>query len=73
LCARSWKKLIVYHKSNGITTMKKHVDAKHNILIRAYVSEQTNYLLSESMDHELIKKITFRRPIINFGFFAISN
>ncbi len=53
--------------------MKKHVDVKHIILIRAYVSKQTNYPLNDSMDHELIKKITFIRPIANFEFFAISN
>jgi hypothetical protein len=53
--------------------MKKHVDVGQIILIRTYVSEQTNYPLNDSMDHELIKKINFIRPIANFGFFAISN
>jgi hypothetical protein len=28
-----WKGFIVYHKSNGITIMKKIIEIKHNILI----------------------------------------
>jgi len=51
--------------------MKKHVGVEHTILIRAYVLEQTNYPLNDSMDHELIKKITSIRLIVNFGFFTI--
>ncbi len=50
--------------------MKKHVDVEHTILIKTYVAKQTNYPLSDSMDHELIKKITF---INNCKFWVFCN
>jgi hypothetical protein len=36
---RCKKKLIAYHKSNGITTMKKHIEANHFALMKKLVED----------------------------------
>jgi hypothetical protein len=33
------KGLIFYYKTNGITSLKKHVDAKHNIIAKMFEKE----------------------------------
>ncbi len=33
MCTRCKKALIVYHKSNGIMTMKKHVEYDHDVYV----------------------------------------
>jgi hypothetical protein len=36
------KGLIAYHKFNGITTMKKHVNSSHFILLKHLLKDATN-------------------------------
>jgi hypothetical protein len=40
LHTKLWKGFIVYHKSNGITSMKKHVKLEHNTLIKMFCKKQ---------------------------------
>jgi hypothetical protein len=39
---KSWKALIAYHKSNGITIMKIHIEVEHNNLLNRHVEEKIN-------------------------------
>jgi hypothetical protein len=39
LCTRYHRSFIVYHKVNGILTMKKHVEQDHFVLFKKYVKE----------------------------------
>jgi len=38
--------LIVYHKSNGIIGMKKHVDIEHGALLKRYVEVNLHYSMN---------------------------
>jgi hypothetical protein len=42
LCTQLQKELITYHKSNGTTTMKRHVELEHSSLIKKFLEEQNN-------------------------------
>jgi hypothetical protein len=46
--------LIGYHKNNGITTMKKHVESKH--LLKILLEEATNLAPRSSLNGEPNKK-----------------
>jgi hypothetical protein len=48
--------LIVYHKNNGITTMKKHVEFNHSTLLKILLEEATNLAPRSSLDGEPNKK-----------------
>jgi hypothetical protein len=39
------KYFIVYHKSNGITTMKKHVEIEQKTFIKKFIKDQTNVVV----------------------------
>ncbi len=39
LCTKNQKGLIAYHKSNGITVMKIHIEVEHNNLLKRHVEE----------------------------------
>jgi hypothetical protein len=39
MCTRCKKRLITYHKNNGITSMKKHVEANHFALMKNLVED----------------------------------
>jgi hypothetical protein len=39
LCMKFHKSFIVYHKVNGILTMKNHVEQNHVVLFKRYVKE----------------------------------
>jgi hypothetical protein len=45
----------VYHKSNGIITMKKHVELEHNTIIKKFLKKKTNVVVVP-FSHELAKK-----------------
>jgi hypothetical protein len=50
------KGLIVYHKSNGITTMKKHLELEHNTLIKKFCQKQYDVTATISLSCEPAKK-----------------
>jgi hypothetical protein len=37
------KRTLAYHKSNGITTMKKHIEFEENTLLKKYVERINNH------------------------------
>ncbi len=49
------KGLISYYKTNGILTLKKHVDAKHNLLAKK-LDEEVNNVVRVEIEKQLIKK-----------------
>ncbi len=53
---RCRKGLITYHKTNGITTMEKHVDAYHFTLMRKLVEDLTIVLTEIPFDRQANKK-----------------
>jgi len=50
------KGLISYYKTNGITSLKKHVDAKHTIIVKLF-EEKINSLLKGKEEKQPAKKI----------------
>ncbi len=50
------KGLIAYHKSNGITTMKKHIELEHYVLLKKLLEDATNLALRFPLNHEPNKK-----------------
>jgi hypothetical protein len=69
LYTRLRKGFIVYHKSNGITTMKKHVELEHNTLIKKFCQKQFDMAAIISLSRELAKKHVHVTPSAIFGFF----
>ncbi len=65
------KGLIAYHKFNGITTMKKHVNFNHFILLKTLLEDATNIASRSPFNCEPIKKRACVRPIIISSFFSI--
>jgi hypothetical protein len=53
---RCKKGLIAYHKFNGITTMKKHVDFDHFILLKQFLEDVTSIISRSPFNHEPIKR-----------------
>jgi len=49
------KRIISYFKSNGITTLKKHVDVEHTLLTKKF-EEEVNSLVKSSLEKQLAKK-----------------
>jgi hypothetical protein len=49
------KGFISYFKSNGITTFKKHEDAKHTLLTKKF-KEEVNSLVKSGFEKQLTKK-----------------
>jgi len=65
-----WKKgFITYYKSNGITTMKKHVDFDRFALLKKLLENAQNFHLIMNP----IKESTYLFPFIIFEFFSITN
>jgi hypothetical protein len=48
------KSLVSYFKSNGITTLKKHVDANHKLIVKNFEEEANN--LKSPLERQLAKK-----------------
>ncbi len=67
------KRLIAYHKINGIITMKKHVDVDHFAFMRKLVEYLTIVLAKVPLDQQANKKKTHVSPSIIFGFFFIES
>jgi hypothetical protein len=53
---RCEKWLITYHKTNGITTMKKHVDDDHFTLMRKLIEDLTIVSTKAPLDRQANKK-----------------
>jgi hypothetical protein len=49
------KGLISYYKTNGISTLKKHVDVEHNLLAKK-LNEEVNSLMRSQVEKQLVKK-----------------
>ncbi len=49
------KRLISYYKTNGIPTLKKHVDVEHNLLA-IFFNEEVNSLVRSQVEKKLVKK-----------------
>jgi len=73
LCTKLRKGLIVYHKSNGITSMKKHVDLEDNTLIKMFCQKQSDVVAIISLSHEPTKKQMHVIISAIFGFFSFIN
>jgi hypothetical protein len=66
------KGLIFYCKTNGITSLKKHVDAKHTVITKMF-KEEINFLLKRREERQLTKKkVTVSNESI-FKFFSIKD
>jgi hypothetical protein len=50
------KGLITYYKTYGITTLKKHGDANHTIIVKKF-EEEVNGPLKRTFEKQLAKKI----------------
>ncbi len=59
------KTLVSYFKSNGITTLKKHMDVDHGLIVKKIKEKMNN------MKSPLEKQPTKKRPIMTTS--AISN
>jgi hypothetical protein len=53
---RCGKGLITYHKINGITTMKEHVDDDHSALMKKLIEDLTIVLTKAPFDQQANKK-----------------
>ncbi len=69
---RCRKDLIAYHKYNGITIMKKHVDSNHSILLKKMLEDATNIAPKSPLNCEPIKKRACVCPIAISSFFLLS-
>ncbi len=72
MCTRCRKGLIAYHKSIGITTMKKHVDSNHSILLKILLEDATNIAPKSPLNCEPIKKRACVCAIVISSFFLLS-
>ncbi len=61
------KGLISYYKINGISTLKKHADAKHGLLVKTF-DEEGNSLMRTQVERQPIKK---RQNVSSFEIFEI--
>jgi len=68
---RCRKGSIAYHKSNGITTMKKHVEYDHFTLLQKLLEDPTNLAPRFPLDCEPSKKRAHVFPFAIFGFFFL--
>jgi len=66
---RCRKCFIAYDKSNGITTMKKHVEYDHSTLLQKLLKDPTNLAPRFPLDYEPSKKRAHVFPFAIFGFF----
>jgi hypothetical protein len=71
LHTRLQKGLIAYHKSNGITTMEKHVELEHNTLIKKFRKKQFDVAIIISLSREPAKKRAHVTPSAISGFFFL--
>jgi hypothetical protein len=55
LHSRLRKGLIAYHKSNGIKSMKKHVELEHITLIKKFHKKKSNVAVIISLSREPTK------------------
>jgi len=60
------KGLISYYKTNGILTLKKHVDGKHNLLAKK-LDEEVNNLVRTQGERQPTKK---KQSVSSFEFFS---
>ncbi len=67
---RCRKALTTYHKSNDITTMKKHVDFGHSILLNKLLENATNIAPRFALNHEPNKKRARECDIAISNFFS---
>jgi hypothetical protein len=68
-----WKGFIVYHKSNGIIAMKKHVELEHNILIKMFCPKKFDVATTISLSYEPTKKRAHVIPSAISSFFSSTN
>jgi len=61
------KGLISYYKTNGITSLKKHVDVIHIIIVKMF-EEEVNSLLKRKEEKQPTKKITIMSDGSIFNF-----
>jgi hypothetical protein len=64
------KGFIAYHKSNGITTMRKHIEFEHSALLKKLLEDATNVALKFPLNHGPSKKRAHVScSFFNFWFF----
>jgi hypothetical protein len=71
ILTRCRKGLIAYHKFNGMTTMKKHVEFYHSTLLEKLLEDPTKLAPRSSFDCELSKKKVHVSPFATFGSFLL--
>ncbi len=73
MCTICRKGFIAYHKFNGITTTKKHVNPNHSILLKNLLEDATNIASRSPFNCGPIKKRAFVCPIVVSSFFFIAD
>jgi hypothetical protein len=74
LSAQDVKKgFIAYHKCNGITTMKKHVEFDHYTLLQKLLVDPTNLAPRSPLDCKPSKKRAHVDPSAIFSFFSFAS
>jgi hypothetical protein len=63
---------VSYHKSNGITSMKKHVKIEYNAILKKFLDNVTNAIVAP-LACEPAKKRTHVTPLAIFEFFSYVN
>ncbi len=66
---RCRKGLIAYQKSNGVTTIAKHVEFDHFDLLKKLLKVGTKFAPKFPLNCEPSKKRAHVSPIVIFGFF----
>jgi len=62
-----WKGIISYYKTNGITSLKKHVDANHGQIAKIFEEEMNNFLTRKNKRQPTKKRANlFGNSISNF-------
>ncbi len=67
------KGLIAYHKFNGITTMKKHVEFDHFTLLQKLLVDPTNLAPRSPLDCKPSKKRAHVDPFVISSFFSFAS
>ncbi len=67
------KGLIAYHKFNGITTMKTHVEFDHSTLLQKLLVNPTNLAPRSPLDCKLSKKRAHVDPYAISNFFSFAS
>lgn len=72
-CTPSYGKVLLLTKSNGIIVMKKHVELKHNTLIKKFCPKNFDVATTITLSCEPTKKRAHVIPSVISSFFSFTN